>query len=58
MYYKDEWCRLCEKLHNVHEPTKMYSNMTEWFYYDIQGNGLCNDGSQRSYYKSVVQGIK
>ena len=58
MYYKDEWCRLCEKLDDVHEPTNIYTNMTDWFYYDDHGNWLCTDGSERTYYNYVQQEIK
>ena len=54
MYQKDEWCRLCEKLHSNSEPVKVYQNMTNWFYYKPDGNWQCSDGSERDYYSSII----
>ena len=53
-YFTDPYCTLCEKLHNIEEPPKMYPDMTQWFYYNDQGNLLCTDGSERSYFQSVM----
>ena len=53
LYTYDPWCQLCQKLHDPHEPTKIYSDMSEWFYYDQDQNPLCSDGSERSYFLSM-----
>lgn len=53
-YFTDPYCTLCYKLHDLSEPTKMYTNMTDWFYYDANGNLLCTDGSERQYFTSVI----
>ena len=54
IYRRDEFCKLCEKLHDYTEPIKMYKNMTAWFYYDKDGKKLCTDGSERKYYQSIL----
>lgn len=51
MYQKNEWCRLCEKLHDSSEPVHWYSNMTHWFYQ--HENGKCTHGTERHYYQSM-----
>lgn len=53
MYQKDEWCRLCEKLHDPSEPEQVYHNMTQWFYYDSKGDYQCSYGRERKYYNSI-----
>ena len=52
LYQKDPWCTLCEKLHNSEEPWKSYSNVSEWYYNDKNGNYLCSNGSDRKYTKT------
>ena len=53
-YYQNPYCTICQKLHNKDEPEKTYPNITDWYYYDINGHKQCTDGSERKYYKSFM----
>ena len=54
MYYKDPWCTLCEKLHYTKEPWQTYSNISEWYYNDSNGQYLCTNGSERQYHHDYL----
>ena len=45
-------------LHNKDEPVKIYPNMTEWYYYGNDGKKQCSDGSERRYYKDIMDEAK
>ena len=53
-YYQNPYCTICQKLHNKNEPVKIYSDISDWYYFDKNGKKQCNDGSEREYYKSFI----
>ena len=48
------YCQLCEKLNNQDIPTKIYKDMRNWFFYDINNSSHCTDPKDRKYFKSLI----
>jgi hypothetical protein len=41
-YRLSQWCQLCQKLNDVTEPEKSYSNLTDWWTHDPDNNLACD----------------
>ena len=56
LYEQDPYCILCQKLHDPDEPAKIYPSMMDWYYRNpVDGDLLCKDGSERSYFSSIFE---
>ena len=42
IYKLPQWCQLCQKLNDVTEPEKSYSNITHWWTHDPENNSACD----------------
>ena len=55
LYEEHPYCKLCQKLNDPKEQTKVYEDLRKWWLFDENHHAYCSEGKTRRYYNSMMQ---